>query len=196
MKNIQQYLTTVLFLVIISISFQSIGQTPTTSPFETKIDNWVKLYLANFIVDQSNLNGTGQQSATDQVNSASWKKKITLKSKTTIKDKNEKITNLKIYLAFYEFADANSCNSAKDSVLNCFGGDCTKIQWGKDDQTAKTIPCLYIFNEKQIISCHVSCEEKNNYWTLFKPDLEKNFSSQGSKILEADCGGPFMFREK
>ena len=196
MIRILPNLATGLVLVILSMSLQTIGQTSTTSVFETNADNWLKLYTANFDLVPGNLNGTGQQAVMDRVKSVSWTKKITMKSKATIQDKNDKTTNLKLYIAFYEFADGNSCSSAKDSVLNCFGGECTKIKWGTDGQCAKTIPCIYIFNAKEIISCQVSCEEKNNYWTYIKSDLEKAFATQGSKILESDCGGPITFRVK
>ena len=169
------------------------GQATNKSEFENKIDNYLKLYLANFDFTSEKIDGTDRVIETTK---PSWVKKGSLVSKATIQDKNGETTKLKLNFSFYHYENSIKSKAAMDSILNCFGGECTKLSWGVKDQSAKTPPCIFIFKEKEIISCFVSCEQKNNYWTLFIPDLEKTFSSAGSKVLESDCGGPIVFREK
>ncbi len=182
--------------LILIIAFIFIGLTSGSSDFENKINGFLKNYSADFVLSKKdNLEGTGQQFALEKIN-PTWKRKITLKSKVTIQNKYKQPSYERLYLAFYKFEDQKQCTAAMDTLLNCFGGDCFKIKWGVTGQTAKTTPCLYIFNETEIISCHISCETENEFWPKFKRDLEVHFSHGAYKVLEAGSGGPLNFREE
>jgi hypothetical protein len=190
-----KYTILIIIFFLASIFFAN-GQTTAPSAFETKINNFLKMYLPNFDTIHNSPDSTSLPNVADNIKSATWKKFVTLKSKATIQDSNGKTTNLKLRFGFYQFKDSTACKTAMESLLNCFGGDCSKIKWGVSEQKAKTIPCIYIFNTTEIIACKVSCEEKNNYWTLFKPSLGTTFGISPYKVMESDCGGSMTFKER
>jgi hypothetical protein len=187
-------LTGLFLLTVAAFAFTGLvsGLTTPASDFEIKVDSFLKKYSADFVVSKENLDGTGQQHT---VHNTIWTKKITLKSRAPIKNNYNQTSYQRLYLAFYKFADNNRSKAAMDSLLNCFGGDCGKIKWGAEGQSSKTTPCIFIFNETEIISCHINCERENGDWTKYKHDIELYFGSKSSSIMETGCGGPINFKK-
>ena len=194
-KTIRLQKAIFLIVVISFILSNSVnGQTAVISDFETKVDNYIKLYLPNFDISNENPSESRMLFIIDSLKSTVWTRKVTLKSKQTIQDKNGQTTNLRLNLSFYNFEDSKKCKDAMNVLLNCFGGDCGKIEWGTPGQTAKTTPCVFVFNEREIITCSISCEQENGYWNGFKEDLIKTLREDPAKIMEAGCGGPITFK--
>jgi hypothetical protein len=194
LKSIFQWkLFALIALSTVVVVNKTNGQPDLKSAFETKVDNYLKLYAANFDITNEKNTNTGKQFTPDKLPSLTWVRKAALKSKATIQDKKGQTTNLKLNFSFYHFDDNRQCKAAMDSMLNCFGKGCVKIQWDVPVQSVHTDPVVIIFNETEIISCQVSCEQENNYWHLFTPDLIKTFSESSSHTLQAGCDGQVTF---
>ncbi len=192
---VQGKLAVLLGLMIFANTNLIYGQTDTKSAFETKVDNYLKLYSANFDISNEKITGTGKQFLPDKIASLAWSRRAALVSKATIQDKKGVTTNLRLYFSFYRFNDNKQCKAAMDSLLNCFGKDCVKIKWDVPMQSVNTDPVIFIFNEMEIISCQITCDQENDYWHRFTPDMAKSFGETGSGIMEAGCGGPVTFKK-
>ena len=171
------------------------GQTVTISDFQVKVDCFLKKYSADFVVSKDNLDGTGQQFTLDTKTKPTWTMKVTLKSKAPLDENYNQTVYQRLYFAFYKFDNEKQCTEALDSLLNCFGGDCGKIKWNVSGQSSKTIPCVYLINETEIISCHINCSTQNDFWTKFKHDFKMTFGNSVTAIMETGCGGPIEFKK-
>ena len=170
-------------------------QQTAATDFQAKVDSFVKNYSADFTISKDNLDGAGQQYTLDTRTNPTWKKKVTLKSKTSFVNNYKQTVYQRLYLSFYQYETDKQCTAALDSLMNCFGGDCGKLKWGVSGQSAKTIPCIYLISEKEIVACHINCEHQNDFWTKFKHDLEITFGNGTSAIIESGCGGPINFKK-
>ncbi len=190
-----QWKLPVLLALMVACANFTHAQTDATSAFETKVDNYLKLYSANFDISNEKISGTGKQFSPGKLTGLTWSRKAALVSKATIQDKKGVTTNLKLYFSFYEFNENKQCKAAMDSLLNCFGKDGVKIKWDVPLLTVNADPAIFVFNETEIIFCQITCDEENNYWHLFTPDLVKSFREATSGVMEAGCGGPVTFKK-
>ena len=183
------------FGTITQQELDSIMGSSATPDFQTKVDSFLKKYLADFSISKDNLNGSGQGYDFEDKTKPIWVKRITLKCKTSFVNNYPQTVYQRLYLSFFQYKSDKQCTAALDSLLNCFGGMCTKLQWDVKGQSAKTIPCIYLFNEKEIVACYINCEHQNDFWIKFKHDIEMTFSNGASRVMETGCGGPINFKK-
>jgi len=186
--------TILLTLTTFVLTGMTARQQNATIDFQAKVDRFEKKYLANYTISKENLDGTGQQYTLDTKSQPIWRKKTTLKGKTSFRFNTKQRAYQRLYLSFYQYETSTQRSAALDSLLNCFGGGSGKLVWGVNGKSAKTSPCIYIINEKEIVACHIDYSYQNGIWEKFKYDLEKSFGNESSGIIESGCGGPINFR--
>ena len=187
--------TIILPILTFALTSLTSKQDELASDFQMSVDRFVKKYSADHTISKENLDGAGQQYALDTRTKPTWSKKMTLKSKTSFINKYNQKVYQRLYLSFYRYDKDQQCTAALDSLLNCFGGLCGNIKWGVKGQSAKTIPCIYIINEREIVACHVNCEQVNDFWATFKQDLTATFGNTTSRIIDTGCGGSINFNK-
>ena len=165
--------------------------------FPTSVDSFIKKYSADFSVVSKTYNSESNDFVLESKVINTWNKTVTLKRKKSFKNKYDQTVYQLLFLGFYQYDTEKQCSAALDSLLNCFGTDCGKIEWGGGDNIKyfKTTPRVYLINEKTIITCKIYCEHTDDFWTTFKYDLIMTFGNGASGIIEAGCGGPIYFRK-
>ncbi len=173
----------------------NISKQPTvTSNFQVKVESFLKMFSDDFSPSKENLIGTGQGYDFENKTNPIWTKRITLKSKTSFVNNYQQTVYQRLYFSFFQYENSKRTLTALDSLLNCFGGACTKLKWDAKSQSAKTIPCIYLINEKEIVACYINCEHQNDFWMKLKDEIEKTFSNGTSRVMETGCGGPINFK--
>lgn len=185
----------IMSLSIFALTSMSNRQQTSTTNFQTRVEGFVKKYSTHFTTSIDNIDVKGQQYTLDTRTKPTWTKKVTLRSKTSFVNNYRQTVYQRLNLSFYQYDTNAKCTAALDSLLNCFGGECCKLNWGDSAQSAKSIPCIYIINETEIVACHINCEHQNDFWTKFKHDLEMTFRDGASAIIESGCGGSINFRK-
>ena len=163
--------------------------------FETNIDSFIKKYSTAFTTVAETFNADGNDIILDKKVKTKWSKTATLKGGTAFKNKYDQVIYQRLFLGFYQYETGKQCSAALDSLLNCFGTDCAQLKWGDNGKSLKTIPAVYLINEREIIVCKIHCEHVNDFWTTFKHDLAMTFGNGASVIIDAGCGGPVNFRK-
>ncbi len=91
-------------------------------------------------------------------------KKISLKKNSTVKyGKVEGVYPI-AQIWFYEYADSTACRNVLNNWLQCYGFDCTPVEFMKDLPAIKTTPSFAIINEKEIVFLQYQCEHIGNNW--------------------------------
>ncbi len=184
-------LVLIILLTLTTTCVAIAGDTRTKDiSFADRVAKYLQKLTSYRVVRNENLNGTGQSTP---VENAVWAKQVTLKAKETTRNIYHQRTYQRLFFSFYQFADSTQCAAARDSILRCFSGSGTTVVWGVAQQSAKSIPCIYIFNPTEIIICHIHCEQESGTWSTHKRNLRTHFESAGGRTMEVGCGGPFAF---
>lgn len=163
--------------------------------FKQRIEGFINKYSQDYTAIAESFHVGGNDIILDNKVKTSWDSTITLKSRTSFRNKYDQTVYQRLYLGFYQYETENQCLNALDSLLNCFGTDCGQVKWGENGTSLKTSPAIYLINQKEIIVCKIHCEHANDFWTSFKNDLVIIFGNRASGIIETGCGGPVSFRE-
>lgn len=188
---------TTIILLILTFALTSLTskQDKLASDFQTSVDSFIKKYSEDFTTVTETFNYDGNDFVLDKKVKTSWDKTVTLKHKTAFKNKYDQTVYQRLFLGFYQYDTDKQCSAALDSLLNCFGTDCGKINWGDNGKSLKTTPTIYLINEREIIVCKIHCEHTNDFWTTFKHDLTMTFGNGTSGIIDSGCGGPVNFKK-
>lgn len=123
--------------------------------------------------------------------------KIGLKKKTPVKyGKVEGVYPI-AQLWFYQYKDSISCRNVLNNWLQCYGFDCTPVEFMKDLPAIKTTPSFLIFNEKEIIFLQYQCEHIGNNWNDMRKELENLFGSKTYYTISLnDCGKKLVWKKE
>ncbi len=169
------------------INFQPIDH---KLPFEKKVD----LFLEKYQLLYSEVENTKMIVPERYENS--FAVKTALKKKTSVNyGKVENVYPI-AQLWFYQYKDSATCRNVINNWLQCYGFDCTPVEFMVDLPAIKTTPSMAIFNEKEIIFLQYQCEHMENNWNDMKKELEKLF---GTKIYYAvslnNCGKKLVWKK-
>ena len=186
---------TIIILLILTFALTSLTskQEKLATEFQTNVDNFIEKYSGDFSTVAETFNSNGNDFILDKKIKTSWDKTITLKRKTSFKNKYNQTVYQRLFLGFYQYDTDKQCSAALDSLLNCFGTDCGKLKWGDNGKSLKTTPSIYLIKSREIIVCKIHCEHINDFWTTFKNDLTTTLGHGEFGIIEAGCGGPINF---
>ena len=187
--------TIILLILIFALTSLTSKQDKLATDFQTSVDSFIKKYSADFKTVAETFNSDGNDFILEKKVKTSWNKTVTLKRKTSFKNKYDQTAYQRLFLGFYQYDTDKQCSAALDSLLNCFGTDCSKLKWGDNGKSLKTTPTIYLINEREIIVCKIHCEHTNDFWTTFKHDLTTTFENATSRIIDAGCGGPINFNK-
>ena len=186
-----------IILIISSVFFLSASQKQYSPDFQTKVANYLKAFSLTFSESKDRYDGYEYNDwVLCKKAKYSWKKEITLKSNTSFTNKYKQVAFQRLYFSFYQYETDKLCRTAIDSLLNCFGTDCRKIQWGENMNGVKGTPKIYIFRKREIICCKINCEHVNEYWTKVKQDLIDKFDDNESNFVITGCPGPVEWKRE
>jgi hypothetical protein len=185
---------TLLILAIALTSMSSKEEVPATE-FQKKVDSFLNKYSANYTpIAERFQSGCNDFILENKVKNV-WDSTVTLKSRTSFKNKYDQNIYQQLFLGFYQYDTDKQCSVALDSLLHCFGSDCGEIKWGENGKTLKTTPAIYLIRGNEIVVCKIHCEHENDFWGVFKDDIIATFGRGAYRILETGCGGPVRFWE-
>lgn len=183
------------FISAFGLTSPTSQQDNVASNFQQRVDEFIKKHSADFTPVTETYHANGNDRILDKKVKTVWNKNVTLKGKTSFKNKYDQTVYQRLFLGYYQYETDQQCSAALDSLLNCFGTDCDQLKWGDNGKKLKSTPTYYLINEREIIVCKIHCVHTNAFWTTFKHDLAMTFGSGSSGIIETDCGGPVRFRK-
>lgn len=123
-------------------------------------------------------------------------KKISLKKNSTVKYGKVEGVYPVAQLWFYEYADSTSCRNVLNNWLQCYGFDCTPVEFMKDLPAIKTTPSFAIINEKEIVFLQYQCEHIGNNWADIRKELENIFGKKTYYTISLEnCGKKLIWKE-
>ena len=121
--------------------------------------------------------------------------KIMLKKTTTVPYGRSSEVTPRAYIFHYHFEDSVSCFNALDKWLDCFGSDCTPVEYGKDLKFVKTPPTYILVGSASIVILKYSCESVRNDWASFEESLRVHFGFRVVNQIKIECGGPLKWSD-
>lgn len=123
-------------------------------------------------------------------------KKISFKKNSTVKYRKVEEVYPIAQLWFYEYADSTSCRNVLNNWLQCYGFDCTPVEFMKDLPAIKTTPSFAIINEKEIVFLQYQCEHIENNWGDIRKELENVFGKKTYYTISLEnCGKKLIWKK-
>lgn len=119
--------------------------------------------------------------------------KCRLKQKKSFKNQYNQVAFQIIDCFIFEYESKTKCNTAIDSLFNCFPFECQKLPKEKYIKALKSPPSIFILNDKHIIIATIPCEQEGPDWDDFKTEMINNFTTSNSKVVSIGCGGPLKW---
>jgi hypothetical protein len=125
-----------------------------------------------------------------------FSKKIALKKNSMVKYGKIEGVYPVAQLWFYEYADSTSCRNVLNNWLQCYGFDCTPVEFMKDLTAIKTTPSFAIINEKEIVFLQYQCEHIGNNWADIRKELENVFGKKTYYTISLEnCGKKLVWKK-
>jgi len=168
---------------------------PDTTLYDTRVDSMaVSLSVAlQSLFTEYDTMANNQFHLLDR--SESRKEKIMLKKSTSVPYGKSSEVTPRAYIFHYQFEDSVSCFSALDKWLDCFGSDCTPVEYGKDLKFVKTPPTYILVSSTNIVILKYSCESVRNDWVSFEESLRVHFRFRVINQVKVECGGPLKWSD-
>jgi hypothetical protein len=163
----------------------------TTIKFRNNVDNYLNSLSANFKISSETLSVLGNGRLLNTKVRTNWQKEVSLEHKPNFE--NDRTKYPKLYFGFYQYSNKNKCSIALDSLLNCFGNDCTKIKWNNEEVHISSMPSIYIINDNEIIVCKVQPTHEYDFWNSTQSELLNKFKKESSRIIRIDHKGVVSF---
>lgn len=160
-----------------SIDFVTYQKIDSKLPFEKKVELFLEKYKLLYTEVKND------KSIIPERYENNYAKKIALKKKTTINYGKVENVYPVAQLWFYQYKDSATCRNVINNWLQCYGFDCTPVEFMVDLPAIKTTPSLAIFNEKEIIFLQYQCEHIENNWEEIRSELLEIFPQSGSYYL-------------
>lgn len=122
------------------------------------------------------------------------RKKIGLKSKTTVPYGDDIDVNPSAELFYYTFSDTLKTNNALYNWLDCFGSDCAMVKLEEDMDALKMPPLFSLVYDTLIVIADYRCEDQSFDWNPFQDSLVKHFGKNYKYRMEVGCGGPLHWK--
>ncbi len=181
-------------LAILFLGLLSFKPANFSDDFKIKTETFLKKYEKDYSNSNETLPANGYQRTLDETKH-SWIKKETLKSKKSFINLYDQVAYQRLYFAFYEYPNEETAKAAWNRLATCFPLMCDSVITRKYIKVLQTIPAVYIFNNSEIITCHVSCEQEFENWKNIQEDIVKTFSDSLSKVIITGCGGPLEWKQ-
>lgn len=186
-----------IILIAVTLAFfgMKTRQVNSSDDFKSKIENFISHYLSEFTKIEKKGDDEGDISTLDETRHQ-WSEHIILKSKTSFINLYKQKCYQRLYFAFYNYENEESCTMAIDSFLNCFPPWCEQVKRGEDVQGLHAIPGIYLMNKKEIIICNLRLEHVRDNWKQIQEDIIKSFANPDTKIITTQNGGPLEWKKK
>jgi hypothetical protein len=159
-------------------------------PFEEKVNKFIEKYKLMYSEVEVN------KPIIPERYENKFGKKISLKKNSTVKYGKVEGVYPVAQLWFYEYADSTSCRNVLNNWLQCYGFDCTPVEFMKDLPAIKTTPSFAIINEKEIVFLQYQCEHIGNNWADIRKELENVFGKKTYYTISLEnCGKKLIWKK-
>lgn len=173
-----------------SIDFVTFQKIDRKLPFPKKVDLFLEKYQLLYTEVKND------KSIIPERYENNYAKKIALKKKTSVNYGKVENVYPVAQLWFYQYKDSAACRNVINNWLQCYGFDCTSVEFMVDLPAIKTTPSLAIFNEKEIIFLQYQCEHIENNWENFRKEIINTFGQDSFIQLSLDkCGKKLIWKE-
>lgn len=128
--------------------------------------------------------------------SSKFSKKIALKKNSTVPYGKADPVYPVAQLWFYQYEDSLSCRNVINNWLQCYGFDCSPVEFMQEPMVIKTTPSMAILTETEIVFLQYQCEHAGNNWNDMKKELEKLFGKKPYYTITLDnCGKKLIWKK-
>lgn len=158
--------------------------------FEEKVEKFAEKYKLMYSETEVN------KPIVPERYSSKYSKKIALRKNTPVNyGKTENVFPV-AQLWFYQYEDSTSCRNVLNNWLQCYGFDCTPVEFMKDLPAIKTTPSMAIITDKELVFLQYQCEHIGNNWDEIKKELETLFGRKTYyTITLSDCGKKLVWKK-
>lgn len=159
-------------------------------PFEEKVNKFIEKYELMYSEVEVN------KPIIPERYESKFGKKIALKKNSPVRyDKIENVFPV-AQLWFYEYTDSTACRNVLNNWLQCYGFDCTPVEFMQDLPAIKTTPSFAIINETEIVFLQYPCEHIGNNWKDIRKELENLFGKKTYYTLSLEnCGKKLIWKK-
>lgn len=159
-------------------------------PFEKKVDLFIEKYTLLYSEIEQN------KPIVPERYSSTFSKKIALKKNSTVPYGKADPVYPVAQLWFYQYEDSTSCRNVITNWLQCYGFDCSPVEFMQEPMVIKTTPSMAILTEREIVFLQYQCEHTGNNWNDIKKELEKLFGEKTYYTITLDnCGKKLIWKK-